>query len=180
MIFKCPYCNEELKTIFEEKKIKYFGRVLFYTIYCEKCGFKFSDEFTLDVKEPKAYYLKVENENDLFAKIVRGSNGYVEIKELGIKLIPGAFSKSFIKNVEGFLNDVEDIIKSQLKNLSGKKLEKAKKLLEEIEKMKRLEKKFTIVVKDVTGISKIISKKAKVRKLTEKEIKKLKTSITYL
>jgi len=177
---KCPYCNSELKIVLEEREVPHFGKMLFYTLYCEKCGFRFSDEFTLDVKEPKAYYLKVESEEDLFAKIVRGSNGYVEIKELGVKLIPGPFSQTFIKNVEGFLNDVEELIKSQLNFLSGKRLEKAKKLLEEIEKMKKLEKKFTVIVKDATGISKILSDKAKVRKLSEREIKKLKTSIQYL
>ncbi|MEM5831725.1 MAG: ZPR1 zinc finger domain-containing protein [Candidatus Aenigmatarchaeota archaeon] len=177
---KCPYCNKELKFISEKKYVEHFGEMFFYTLFCENCGFRFSDEFTLEVKEPRAYYLKVENEEDLFAKIVRGSNGYIEIKELKIKLIPAQFSKSFIKSVEGFLNDVYEIVKSQLPYLKGKRLEKAKNILSEIEKMKKCEKFFTIVVKDVTGISKILSPKAKSRKLSGREVKNLKTSITYL
>jgi zinc finger protein len=174
----CPYCNSELKILFEEKSVEFFGKILIFTFKCEKCGYKDSDVYTLDFKEPKAYYLKVKNEEDLFAKIVRSNYGIVEIKELKAKLLPIS-SKAFITNVEGFLNMLEDFLVSQKNFTKGKKLEKIEKLIEKIERMKNLKEEFTLIVKDVTGISKIVGKNVKERKLRKNEIEKIKKTLNF-
>ncbi|MCD6483042.1 MAG: ZPR1 zinc finger domain-containing protein [Candidatus Aenigmarchaeota archaeon] len=178
----CPVCGKKtLRTILEEKELPYFGKCLIVTSICDNCGYKFNDVFTIEVKEPKGYWLKVQEEEDLFAKIIRGSNGTIEIKEIGVKIEPGPNSRSFIKNVEGMLNEIEDVLKGQLKVLSGKRKLNVEKLLKKIKKMKDAEIKFTISIKDPTGVSKIIheSKPERVfsRRLRKNEIKNLKTSV---
>jgi zinc finger protein len=169
---KCPYCNSELLIFFEEREVNFFGKVLIYTLKCKNCDFKESDIYTLEIKEPKAYYLKVKGEEDLFAKIVRSNYGIVEIKELKAKLFP-VNSKAFITNVEGFLNMIQEILIFQKKFATGKKLEKIEKILEKIEKMKNLKEEFTVIVKDITGISKIIGKNVKERKMRKNEVEKI-------
>lgn len=181
----CPICGKKsLRTFIEEKELPYFGKCLIVTNICDNCGYKVNDVFTIDFKEPMGYWLRVENEEDLFAKVVRGSNGTIEIKELKVKIEPGPKSNSFIKNVEGVLNDVYDVIKSQLNVLTGKKLNNAKKLLEKIEKMKDAKIPFTISIKDPTGVSKIIHEtnpeKVFRRRLRKNELKNLKTSVLFL
>ncbi|MEM0481073.1 MAG: ZPR1 zinc finger domain-containing protein [Candidatus Aenigmatarchaeota archaeon] len=171
---KCPFCQKELKFNLEEKELQYFGKSVIISFYCENCGYKHSDTFAVDFKEPKAYYLKVKEEEDLIAKIVRGNFGIVEIKEIKTKLYPGYSSQAFITNVEGFLNKIEDVILGQKNFLKGKKLKKAEELLEKIEKMKRLEESFTVIVKDITGVSRIVGKNVKERKLRKNEIESLK------
>lgn len=174
----CPYCNSELEILFEEKNVEFFGKVLIFTFKCGKCGYKNSDVYTLEFREPKAYYLKVKGEEDLFAKIVRGNYGIVEIKELKTKLLPVS-SKAFITNVEGFLNMLEDLLVSQKIFARGRKLERIESLIERIERMKNLKEEFTIIVKDITGISKIIGKNVKERKLRESEIEKIKKTLNF-
>jgi len=169
---KCPYCNSELLILFEEREVNFFGKVLIYTFKCKNCGFKESDIYTLERKEPKAYYLKVKSEEDLFAKIVRGNYGIVEIKELKAKLLP-VNSKAFITNVEGFLNMIQEILISQKKYVKGRKLQKIEKILERIENMKNLKEQFTVVVRDITGISKIVGKNVRERKMRKNEVEKI-------
>jgi C4-type Zn-finger protein len=102
----------------------------------------------------------------------------VEIKELKTKLLPVS-SKAFITNVEGFLNMLEDLLVSQKIFARGRKLERIERLIERIERMKNLKEEFTIVVKDITGISKIIGKNVKERKLRESEIEKIKKTLNF-
>ena len=179
---KCPLCGKEgLKILMKEKELPYFGKCLIVSTICENCNYKFNDVFTIEFKEPRKYWLRINKEEDLFAKIVRGNNGTIEIKELGVKIQPGPQASAFIKNVEGILNDVEQVLKVQKILVKNKrKLKKIDELLKKIELMKAAKISFTISVKDPTGVSRIIHKnssKVKSRKLSKREIKKLKTSV---
>lgn len=181
----CPLCGaKNFKISMQEKELPYFGKCLIVSSFCESCGYKFNDVFTIEIREPRKYWLKIENEKDLFAKIVRGSNGTIEIKELGIKIEPGPSAQAFIKNVEGILNDIEEVLRVQKFFLKEKrKIKKINELLKKVELMKDCKLSFTICIKDPTGVSKIIhenQEKVKSRKLSKKEIEKLKTSVFIL
>jgi len=55
--------------------------------------------------------------------------------------------------------------------------EKKKEIVERIEKIRNGKEKATLIIDDPLGNSAIIGKKAKKRKLTDDEIKKLKTGM---
>jgi len=177
----CPFCKKQslaLSMVTEE--IPYFGKIVILTTKCENCGFKHTDVFNVEIKEALSYRVNIERSEDLKIKVVRSSSGTIIIPELGVKIEPGFHAQGFVTNVEGILNRVEDVLKSQLKVKKGRKLKKVRELLKKIKRMKEGKEKFTLIVKDPFGNSGIISKKAKKRRMSEKEMKKLRSGITIL
>ena len=178
---KCPVCgNNSLNVVLIENKIPYFGKVVISSSVCEICGYKLNDVFSVETREPLEYKLFVESEEDLMARVVKSSSATVIIPELGLKIEPGPLSQGYVSNVEGVLRRIEDVFRGQLAVLEGKKKEKMKNLLGELEKMIEGKKKFILVIKDPLGNSAIISQKAKKRKLTKKELENLKTGYLVL
>lgn len=177
----CPACKKQ-SLIFSSvpTEIPYFGKILILSLKCENCGFKHNDVFNIEIKNPMKYEMKIENEEDLNAKVVRASSGTIIIPELGVKIEPGAQAEGFITNAEGVLERIENVLKSQLEVQKGKKVERIKGLLEKIGRMREGKEKFTLILKDPFGNSAIFSQKAKKRKLSEKELKKLKTGMVLL
>ncbi len=165
----CPVCNRQtLEVRFNVHKIPYFGEVMESSIYCDNCKFKHADVIILEEKEPCRYILKVEEEEDLFARVIRSSQGIIKVPELGVEITPGAFSYGFITNVEGVLLRIEEVLHT-LKRWEGEnkeKLRKIKELLDDIEEMKKAKKSFTIIIEDKSGNSAIISEKVKKEKLS--------------
>ncbi|MEM5869774.1 MAG: ZPR1 zinc finger domain-containing protein [Candidatus Aenigmatarchaeota archaeon] len=177
----CPVCkNQSLVFSSTTTEIPYFGKILILSLKCESCGFKHNDVLNLEIKDPLSYRIEIEEEKDLTAKVVRASSGTIIIPELGVKIEPGSQAEGFITNVEGVLERIERVLKSQIEVQKDKKLEKVKELLEKIGKMREGKEKFTLILKDPFGNSAIISPKAKKRKLSEKELKKLKTGMVIL
>ncbi|MEM5782731.1 MAG: ZPR1 zinc finger domain-containing protein [Candidatus Aenigmatarchaeota archaeon] len=177
----CPICKKQslfFSSLVEE--IPYFGKVLILNMKCENCKFKHSDVFNAEIKKPSSYRIKIENEKDLNAKVVRSSSSTLILPELGVKIEPGSHAQGFITNVEGVLERIENVLKSQLDTQKGNKLERINKLLEKIERMKEGREKFTLIIKDPFGNSGIVSEKAKKRKLSKGELKNLKTGAIVL
>jgi len=171
----CPVCGKkEFKIILLDYEVPYFGKILLVSGKCLNCGFKHNDVFVPEVKEPIEYKVKVENEEDLMIRVVRSSNCTVEIPELKAKIEPGSLSQGYITNVEGILLRIEEVFKGQKESLGKEKVEK---VLNKIEKMKEGKEKFTLILKDPTGNSAIVSPKAKKRKMTKEEASKLKKSV---
>lgn len=170
----CPVCKEK-KFVMNllDYEVPYFGKVLIVSGRCSNCNFKHNDVFIPEIKEGMEYKVKVESEEDLMIRVIRSSNCTVEIPELKAKIEPGPASQGYITNVEGILMRIEDVFRAHKLSLNEKKLEE---VLKKIERMKEGKEGFTLVLKDPTGNSAIISEKAKKRKLGKDEIKKLKTS----
>lgn len=180
-LLSCPVCKKQsLAFSSAATEIPYFGKILILSLKCGSCGFKHNDVFNVEIKEPLSYKVKIEKEEDLTAKVVRASSGTIIIPELGVKIEPGAQAEGFITNVEGVLERIENVLKSQLEVQKGKKLDRIKKLLEKIEKMRKGREGFNLILKDPFGNSSIISPKAKKRRMSEKELKKLKTGMVVL
>jgi len=178
---KCPICNKNTLLINQVvQEIPFFGKILLLSLVCKNCGFKHNDVFSLEIKEPCSYSLHVEKEDDVNVKIVRSSSGTVEIPELGVRIEPGPASQGFITTIEGVLERIENVIKGQLPLLKGRRRKKAEKMLKDLKKMKEGRKKFTIKIKDPFGNSFIISEKVKKRRLSERELKKLKVGMITL
>jgi len=107
--------------------------------------------------------------------VVRSSSATIQIPELGVLITPGPVAEGFISNVEGVLERVEHASRMLLRD--PEKREQAGKFLQRIKEARDGSAKFTLIIKDPLGNSGIISKderKVKRRKLTSREIEKLR------
>ncbi|WP_297470843.1 ZPR1 zinc finger domain-containing protein [Thermococcus sp.] len=175
----CPICGGKgtLKAIQHIHEIPYFGKVMESTIYCEKCGYRNADVMILEDRPPKLYTVKVENEKDLFTRVVRSKSGTIELEEIGVKIEPGPAAEGFITNVEGVLERVRETLlmarEFRKQESDEEAVKKADEILEYIEEVKEGKKPLTVKIADPLGNSALIGEKVKSRLLTEEEIKKL-------
>ncbi len=175
----CPICGGKgtLKAIQYIHEIPYFGKVMESTIYCERCGYRNADVMILEDRPPKLYTVRVENEKDLFTRVVRSKSGTIELEEIGVKIEPGPAAEGFITNIEGVLERVREtlLMAREFRKQEGDEeaVKKADEILEYIEEVKEGKKPLTVRIADPLGNSALIGEKVKSRLLTEEEIKKL-------
>lgn len=170
----CPLCNRETHTNWVKDNIPFFGEVIHITTNCE-CGFRYSDTLITDQKSPIHYEMPVQTEKDLSARVVRSTSGTIKIPELGIEIEPGPASESFVSNIEGVLDRVNDILEMIARWDDDEKKKRAMELKSKIEKVKAGALSITVILEDPMGNSAIISENASCRELTEDEAKCLKT-----
>lgn len=146
------------------------------TSQCE-CGFRYSDTLIMTQQKPVRYELKVKNRNDLDARVVRSTSGTIRIPELGIDIEPGPASESFVSNIEGVLERVEEILQNVMLWNEKEKTERAQELLSTLEKIRAGEYEITVVIEDPLGNSAIIAENASRKQLTDEEAAQLKTGM---
>jgi len=138
----CPICGGKntLKAIQHIHEIPYFGKVMESTIICEKCGYRNADVMILEDRPPKLYTVKVENEKDLFTRVVRSKSGTIELEEIGVKIEPGPAAEGFITNIEGVLERVREtlLMAREFRRQEGDEeaVKKADEILQYIEDVK--------------------------------------------
>ncbi|WP_297420609.1 ZPR1 zinc finger domain-containing protein [Thermococcus sp.] len=175
----CPICGGKgtLKAIQYVHDIPYFGKVMESTIICEKCGYRNADVIPLEDRPPKLYTVRVENEKDLFTRVVRSKSGTIELDEIGVKVEPGPAAEGFITNVEGVLERVKEALLMARGFKEGEGDEEAVKKTDEIlgyiEEVRRGRKPLTIKIADPLGNSALIGEKVKSRFLTQEEVDSL-------
>jgi zinc finger protein len=172
----CPLCSGELKTNWVPDNIPFFGEVMHITSICV-CGFRYSDMLILSQREPVHYEMKVRSTDDIDARVVRSTSGTIRIPELGVEIEPGPASESFISNVEGVLERVEEILGMVTRWGEEDKTARALELLSYIEKTRAGEYEITLVIDDPLGNSAIIAENAVSRKLSDDESALLKTGM---
>ncbi len=172
----CPLCSRELVTNWVEDNIPFFGEVMHITSICE-CGFRYSDTLILTQRKPVHYELKIKTPDDIDARVVRSTSGTIRIPELGIDIEPGPASESFVSNIEGVLDRVEEILGMASRWGEKEKTERVLELLSIIEKIKAGEYEITVIIEDPLGNSAIIAKNATSRELTDEEAARLKTGM---
>jgi len=171
----CPACF--IKPIYYTTTtidIPYFGEVIQTTMFCKKCGYRHSDIIITAINEPTRYEYPITSEKDMFVRVVRSSSGTMRIPEIGATVEPGPLAESFVSNIEGVLEKIKNVTE----DITTKNREKKKEILERIEKIRNGKEKATLIIDDPLGNSAIIGKKAKKRKLTDDELKKLKMGMT--
>ena len=175
----CPICGGKntLKAIQHIHEIPYFGKVMESTIICERCGYRNADVMILEDRPPKLYTVRVEDERDLFTRVVRSKSGTIELEEIGVKVEPGPASEGFITNVEGVLERVREtlLMAREFRKQEGDEeaVKKADEILQYIEDVKEGKKPLTVKIADPLGNSALIGEKVRSRLLTEEEIQKL-------
>ncbi|KUH31286.1 hypothetical protein APY94_12630 [Thermococcus celericrescens] len=175
----CPICGGKgtLKAMQYIHEIPYFGRVMESTIFCEKCGYRNADVVMLEDRPPKLYMVRVEEENDLFTRVVRSKSGTIELDEIGVKIEPGPAAEGFVSNVEGVLERVREtlLMAREFKKQEGDEeaVRRADEVLEYINAVKDGKKPLTVRIMDPLGNSALIGEKVKSRLLTQEEINSL-------
>ncbi|ASJ02183.1 hypothetical protein A3L09_02320 [Thermococcus profundus] len=175
----CPICGGKgtLKAIQYVHEIPYFGKVMESTIICEKCGYRNADVMILEDRPPKLYTVKVEEEKDLFTRMVRSKSGTIELDEIGVKIEPGPAAEGFITNVEGVLERVREtlLMAKEFKRQEGDEeaVKRADEILEYIKEVKEGKKPLTVRIMDPLGNSALVGEKVKSRLLTQEEIDSL-------
>ncbi|ABU82282.1 ZPR1-related zinc finger protein [Ignicoccus hospitalis KIN4/I] len=162
-VVKCPVCGKEsMKVSIYSYDMPMIGPVIMVVGKCSECGYKFVDIRTWESKGDQKIEFKVEDEKDLNTLVLRSSTASLEIPELQAELTPGPASQGFLTTVEGVLQRFKDIIEYLCKDAHDEK-EKAEceKRLEVLKEMLEGKRKFTIIIRDPEGHSKIASEKAK-------------------
>ena len=167
---KCPMCFENTLTLIEdEQDIPYFGKVYIFSMNCSNCSYKKSDIECVERKEPVKYEFTIENTKDLNARVVKSSEGAIKIPELKIIIEPGIASEGFVSNIEGILQRVKHILEGEKECADEESArKKAKNLLKKLWKVECGDEQLKIIIEDKSGNSAIISDKAIVSKLKQK------------
>ncbi len=179
---ECPACGRKALRVYGRvDEIPHFGKVLEQFIQCEACGYRISDVMCLDERDPAEYRYRVNSPDDVKVRVIRSPSGFLEIPEVGVEVRPGPAAEGFVSNVEGVLRRVKRHVKLAAKWSDREEArERAEKILERIEAALSGEDEITIVLKDPYGHSAIIpedEEKLEVRKLDEREVKKLRSMI---
>lgn len=160
----CPSCGQEVGYIYDTENIPYFSDILLISGVCP-CGFKIVDTMVMNEHEPSRWEMKVESPEDLDARVVRSCQGEIDIPEFGINIYPGPACEGFVSNIEGVLMRAESGIRRALPSCEGEEVSRAEFLIGEIERARRNEISFTVIISDPTGNSGIVSSKAVKTKL---------------
>ncbi|HJJ56310.1 MAG TPA: ZPR1 zinc finger domain-containing protein [Methanocorpusculum sp.] len=157
----CPSCGFDIEYIYDTETIPYFSEILLLSGVCPKCGFKVTDTMILSDHEPCQWNLLVNSIDDLNIRVVRSTQGEIDIPEFGINIKPGPACNGFVSNVEGLLVRAEDGVKCAMSSCeSDDEISKAKDVLSRLQLAKEAKIPFNIIISDPSGNSGIVSPKA--------------------
>ena len=159
IVAPCPICKKEIQYIYNTERIPYFSEVMLASAVCD-CGFRSVDTLVIGDGEPVRYTLRVEEPEDLSARVIRSSVGTMEIPEFGISVNPGPMCEAFISNVEGVLMRFDNALDTILLSADEDEKEKIYALKKRIADARDLKESFTLIIQDLDGNSAIVSKKA--------------------
>jgi len=179
----CPVCGQMMQFSWETQEIPCFGEAMIIAGVCE-CGFRHSDTILLGQKEPARYVLQVTELDDLDARVIRSSSGTIRIPELGVDIEPGHASESYVSNIEGVLERIENIVGFATRSAraagSDESTRKGEEILQHIAEARCGQFEFTVILEDPLGNSAIVSNKAQRSALTCEEINSLQTGMLIL
>lgn len=143
------------------------------------CSFRFADTMILTQREPVRYEMTIETVEDLNARVIRSTSGTIRIPELGIDVEPGTISDSYVTNIEGVLDRIQDVVVTASKWVKDdeEKYAIGMDILKKMNDARLGKQKLTIIIEDPLGNSAIISDKAVSKTLTTEESKDLKTGM---
>ena len=177
-VTSCPLCHEDLIIQWKSDNIPFFGEVMYITALCD-CSFRFADTMILTQREPVRYEMAIETVEDLDARVVRSTSGTIRVPELGIDVEPGTISDSYVTNIEGVLDRIQDVVITASKWVKDdeEKYAISQDILKKMNDARLGKQKLTLIIEDPLGNSAIISDKAVFKTLTQDESKDLKTGM---
>ncbi len=176
---RCPICGS--KNTFQVRgridNIPYFGETLETTVTCSNCKFKHADVMHLEEHEPMHHEFPIASEDDMMVRVVRSSTGTIKVPELGVTVKPCSASEGYVSNIEGVLDRIEKAIRLAIAQTGPVRRRRGEAKLKKLEDIRRGKGKATFIVMDPFGHSAIADKQAKKRRLTKKELAKLKAEL---
>ena len=155
----CPVCQSPIEFVYTTETIPYFFDILLISARCD-CGYRYTDTMILGEGEPVRWTLRVEDEEDLAARVVRSTTGTVIVPELGVRIEPGTACEAFITNVEGVLVRIARVVEGVLTWAEGDERREALRVKAALEEAREGRRPFTLVVEDEDGNSAILSPRA--------------------
>ncbi len=158
----CPACGEGIEIVHHRLEVPHFSDILLVSIACGECGYRHIDTIILGEGDPVMWVVPVEGPEDLAIRVVRSTNGTIEIPELGLKVEPGTACEGFVTNIEGVLNRFEQAVAGILMNPETEDERKqAESVLRKITDAKEGAVPFTLILTDPSGNSALVSEKAR-------------------
>ncbi len=169
--FICPECgNEDANMISHILDIPHYDDFMMLSLHCKKCGLRSTDFFNTHSKGHTIYTYNVEDEADSRTKIVRASFGKISIPELGVSIDPKTGTSTWIRNVEGVLEDINKKLFLAKTNYDTQELKDAvQERMDLLSQFQNYELPFTIIVEDPEGNSLIlpaVESRLKIEKIT--------------
>ncbi|HZD42986.1 MAG TPA: ZPR1 zinc finger domain-containing protein [Methanomicrobiales archaeon] len=168
---RCPICEKEIEFIYQTEEIPFFSDILLISGSCP-CGYRYTDTLILEENEPAEWKIMVEGAEDLSIRVIRSASGIMEIPELGVTVEPGPICEAFISNIEGVIDRVEQVLNSLLGWTEGEEREIVENRIREVEDVRAGVLPITLIIRDPTGNSTIISEKAEKRPLDAEDLDK--------
>lgn len=175
----CPICGA--KDTFQVRgridNIPYFGETMETLAACSNCKFKHADVTHLGKHEPMRHEFLIASEDDMMVRVVRSSTGTIKVPELGVTVKPCSASEGYVTNIEGVLDRIEKAIRLAIERTDQIRRRRGESKLKKLGDIRLGKVRARIIVMDPFGHSAIADKKAKKRKLTKKELTKLKSGL---
>lgn len=156
----CPMCHKNTLTLREmDREIPHFGMAFIFSMDCQECDYHMADVELESAGKAVKYTLEIDSEADMSIRIIKSGQATIKIPHM-VEVTPGPASNGYITNVEGVLNRIKNIIKSQEDDEDPAVRKKAKNQLKKIQKVVWGREKLTMIITDPSGNSAIISEKA--------------------
>ncbi len=152
----CPNCGKTMYIDEYMHRIPVVGRVILSGGECKECGYGYRDVRMAESRGSQILRFRVQRPEDLNTLVVRASSASIYIPELKVSITPGAASQGFITTIEGVLHRVVEVMKF-LRNDPDVDLDAWSERMRMIEKALNGELKFTFVLEDPEGVSRIVS-----------------------
>jgi len=156
---RCPLCGGTINVSEYLYEAPCVGKLILAAGKCGVCGYRWSDVRLAESHGFKRIRMVVEKPGDLNALVIRSSTASIKIPELGVEINPGYGSTGYITTVEGVVRDIYD--KTQF--ICSDEDAPRENCLEKLELINRALNgalRFTIILEDPMGVSKIVSDKA--------------------
>lgn len=166
---QCPVCHEKKLTLTEARReVPYFGICYLFSMDCGACGYHKADVEAEEEREPCQFTFKLEREQDLSVRVIKSSNATVKIGQIGT-IEPGEAANGYVTNIEGLLNrmknQIEHLKRAAEEEEDEETVQKAKGHLKKLLRALWGQEPMTIVIKDPSGNSAIISENAEKKRL---------------
>lgn len=173
---RCPICGaiDTFQVRGRIDNIPYFGETMETLVSCSNCKFRHADVMHLGEHEPMRHEFHISSEKDMMVRVVKSSTGIIKIPELGITVKPGSGSEGYISNIEGVIDRIEKAIRVAIEKADPIKRRRGGAKLKKLEAIRSGRGNVKIIMMDPFGHSTIADKRAKKRRLTKRELARLK------
>jgi zinc finger protein len=129
--------------------------------FCPHCSFKQRQVTLLEEHEPSEYSVQVSSVDDLSIRIIRSDTASIRIPEFGVEIKPGPLADATIYNIEAILMDIRDRTEFLRDDAETEDQRlNAESFLEKLGLALEGKKRFTLVMEDPRGNSRIIADQA--------------------